>query len=75
MEKPATPIEHIANISKKFVNEKITEYGSDTNDYDFGVIANWKLNRSFSFYTQLEYLKYFERENYTINFGINLIII
>ena len=58
-----------------FVNEKITEYGSDTSDYDFGVIANWKLNRSFSFYTQLEYLKYFERENYTINLGINLIII
>jgi len=58
-----------------FINEKLTEYGSDTNDYDFGVIANWKLNRLLSFYTQLEYLRYFDRENYTINLGINLIII
>jgi hypothetical protein len=58
-----------------FISEKITEYGSDTNDYDFGVIANWKLNRLLSFYTQLEYLRYFNRENYTINLGINLIII
>ena len=33
------------------------------------------LNRLLSFYTQLEYLKYFNRENYTINLGINLIII
>ena len=58
-----------------FISEKITEYGSETSDYDFGVIANWKLNRSLSFYTQLEYLRYFDRENYTINLGINLIII
>ena len=58
-----------------FINEKLTEYGSDTKDYDFGLIGNWKLNRSFSLYTQLEYLNYFNRENYTINLGINLILI
>ena len=58
-----------------FINEKLTEYGSHTKDYDFGLIGNWKLNRSFSLYTQLEYLNYFNRENYTINLGINLILI
>ena len=58
-----------------FINEKLTEHGSDTKDYDFGLIANCKLNRSFSLYTQLEYLNYFNRENYTINLGINLILI
>ena len=58
-----------------FINHKLTEYGSDTTDYDFGIITNYKLTRSLSLYTQLEYLKYFDRENYTVNLGINLIII
>ena len=58
-----------------FVSHKITEYGSETNDYDFGIIANLKLIKSLSLYTQLEYLRYFDRENYTINLGINFIII
>ena len=58
-----------------FINGKLSDYSSDTKDYDFGVIANWKLNRSFSLYSQLEYLNYFNRENYTINLGINLILI
>ena len=58
-----------------FVNKKLTDYGSETNDYDYGIIANYKLTRSLSFYTQLEYLKYFDRENKTINLGINFIII
>jgi hypothetical protein len=58
-----------------FVNKKLTEHGSETNDYDYGIIANYKLTRSLSFYTQLEYLKYFDRENKTINLGINFIII
>tara|TARA_R110002020_G_scaffold42040_1_gene123526 strand:- start:1636 stop:2658 length:1023 start_codon:yes stop_codon:yes gene_type:complete len=58
-----------------FINHKLTEYGSDTNDYDFGIIGNLKLTRSFSIYSQLEYLNYFNRENYTINLGINLILI
>tara|TARA_R100000750_G_C2340501_1_gene93993 strand:+ start:305 stop:1324 length:1020 start_codon:yes stop_codon:yes gene_type:complete len=58
-----------------FINNKLTEYGSETNDYDFGLIGNLKLNKSFSLYSQLEYLNYFDRENYTINLGINLIII
>ena len=58
-----------------FINKKLTEYGSDTYDYDFGIIGNLKLTRSFSLYSQLEYLNYFDRENYTINLGINLIII
>ena len=58
-----------------FINHKLTEYGSDTNDYDYGLIANWKVTRSFSLYSQLEYLNYFNRENYTINLGINFIII
>ena len=58
-----------------FVNKKLTDYGSETNDYDYGIIANYKLTRSLSLYTQLEYLKYFNRENKTINLGINFIII
>jgi hypothetical protein len=58
-----------------FINRKLTDYGSDTNDYDFGVIGNLKLTKSFSLYSQLEYLRYFDRENYTINLGINFIII
>jgi len=58
-----------------FVNKKLTEYGSDTNDYDFGLIGNLKLTKALSLYSQLEYLNYFDRENYTINLGINLIII
>jgi len=58
-----------------FVNKKLTEYGSETNDYDFGLIGNLKLTKAFSLYSQLEYLNYFDRENYTINLGINLIII
>jgi hypothetical protein len=58
-----------------FINHKLTEYGSDTNDYDFGIIGNLKLSKSFSLYSQLEYLNYFDRENYTINLGINFIII
>ena len=58
-----------------FVNHKLTEYGSETNDYDFGITTNYKLTKTLSLYTQLEYLRYFDRENYTINLGINLIII
>tara|TARA_R100001594_G_scaffold114982_1_gene149801 strand:+ start:312 stop:1337 length:1026 start_codon:yes stop_codon:yes gene_type:complete len=56
-------------------NHALTEYATTSNDYDFGMLGNWKLNKWFSFYSQLEYLKYFNRENYTINFGINLILI
>jgi hypothetical protein len=58
-----------------FVNYQLTEYGSETKDYDFGAIANLKLTKWFSIYSQLNYLNYFNRENYTINLGINLIII
>jgi len=58
-----------------FVNKKLTEYGSDTNDYDFGLIGNLKLTKALSLYSQLEYLNYFDRENYTINLGINILII
>jgi len=58
-----------------FVNNKLTEYGSDTNDYDFGLIGNLKLTNALSLYSQLEYLNYFDRENYTINLGINILII
>tara|TARA_R110002012_G_scaffold300021_1_gene499488 strand:+ start:2074 stop:3099 length:1026 start_codon:yes stop_codon:yes gene_type:complete len=58
-----------------FKTYQLTEYASKSNDYDFGVTANLKLTKSFSFYTQLNYLNYFNRENYTINLGINLIII
>ena len=58
-----------------FVNHKLTEYGSDTYDYDFGLIGNLKVTKTFSLYSQLEYLNYFDRENYTINLGINLILI
>ena len=54
---------------------KLTEYGSESMDYDYGLILNYKLTRSLSCYTQLEYLNYFNRENYTINLGINFIII
>ncbi len=58
-----------------FINHKLTEYGSDTNDYDYGIIANLKITKSLSLYSQIEYLNYFNRENYTINLGINFIII
>ena len=58
-----------------FVNNKLTEYGSETNDYDFGLISNLKLTNALSLYSQLEYLNYFDRENYTINLGINILII
>lgn len=58
-----------------FISEKITEYGSTTNDFDFGLIGNLKLTKTLSIYTQLEYLRYFERENYNINIGVNFIII
>ena len=58
-----------------FINHKLTEYGSDTNDYDCGIIANLKITKSLSLYSQIEYLNYFNRENYTINLGINFIII
>ena len=58
-----------------FVNNKLTEYGSETNDYDFGLIGNLKLTNALSLYSQLEYLNYFDRENYTINLGINILII
>tara|TARA_R110002020_G_scaffold92899_2_gene224477 strand:- start:20878 stop:21906 length:1029 start_codon:yes stop_codon:yes gene_type:complete len=56
-------------------NYGLTEYATTTNDYDFGLITNLKVTRWISLYSQLNYLKYFGRENYTINFGINLIII
>ena len=56
-------------------NHAMTEYATTSNDYDFGMIGNVKLNKSLSLYSQLNYLKYFNRENYTINFGINYIII
>jgi hypothetical protein len=58
-----------------FVSHKLTEHGSETNDYDFGLTTNYKLTKRLSLYSQLEYLRYFDRENYTINLGINLIII
>jgi hypothetical protein len=34
-----------------------------------------KLTKALSLYSQLEYLNYFDRENYTINLGINILII
>tara|TARA_R110000824_G_scaffold50124_3_gene140260 strand:+ start:696 stop:1718 length:1023 start_codon:yes stop_codon:yes gene_type:complete len=58
-----------------FANHKLTEYGSDTSDYDYGIIGNLKITKSLSLYSQLEYLNYFNRENHTINLGINLILI
>ena len=58
-----------------FYNYGLTQYATTSNDYDFGIIGNLKLNKWLSFYSQLNYLKYFNRENYTINFGINFIII
>ena len=58
-----------------FVNKKLTDYGSDTVDYDFGLIGNLKVTKALSLYSQLEYLNYFDRENYTINLGINILII
>jgi len=56
-------------------NHGLTEYATTSNDYDFGLVGNLKLTKWFSLYSQLNYLKYFNRENYTINFGINFIII
>ena len=44
-------------------------------DYDFGFIANYKLTTSISIYSQINYLKYFDKENYAINLGINVLII
>lgn len=44
-------------------------------DYDFGFIANYKLTKSISLYSQINYLKYFDKENYSINLGINVLII
>tara|TARA_R100001086_G_scaffold248137_1_gene184237 strand:- start:908 stop:1939 length:1032 start_codon:yes stop_codon:yes gene_type:complete len=58
-----------------FVNSKLTKYGSDTNDYDAGIIANYKITKTLSLYTQIEYLNYFGRENKNINIGINYIIL
>ena len=56
-------------------NYGLTEYATTSNDYDFGLIGNLKLSKWLSLYSQINYLKYFGRENYTVNFGINLIII
>jgi hypothetical protein len=81
---PAVGLSYYLNLEKFFIlaygnyffkGVKITEYGSDAIDYDFGLITNLKITRAFSLYTQLEYLNYFNKENYTINLGINLIII
>ncbi len=58
-----------------FINHKLTEYGSDTNDYDYGIIGNLKITKTLSLYSQVEYLNYFGRENHTINLGINYIIL
>ena len=58
-----------------FINKEITEYGSTSNDYDYGVIANYKLSKTLSIYTQIEYLNYFGRENKNINIGLNYIIL
>ena len=58
-----------------FKSYKLTEYGSQTNDFDCGIIANYKITRAFSLYTQFENLRYFNRENKTINLGINILII
>lgn len=58
-----------------FINHKLTEYSSNTNDYDYGVIGNLKLTRTLSLYSQVEYLNYFGRKNHTINLGINYIIL
>ena len=58
-----------------FINHKLTEYGSNTNDYDYGIIGNLKITKTLSLYSQVEYLSYFGRENHTINFGINYIIL
>lgn len=58
-----------------FINHKLTEYGSDTNDYDYGIIGNLKITKTLSLYSQVEYLSYFGRENHTINLGINYIIL
>ena len=58
-----------------FINHKLTEYASKTNDYDYGIIGNLKITKTLSLYSQVEYLSYFGRENYTINLGINYIIL
>ena len=57
------------------MNKEITEYGSTSNDYDYGVIGNYKLSKTLSIYTQIEYLNYFGRENKNMNIGLNYIIL
>ena len=65
----------MAYVNYLFSNIAITEYASNTIDYDFGLISNLKITKSLSIYTQIEYLNYFNRENYTINLGLNYIIL
>ena len=58
-----------------FKSFKLTEYGHENVDYDFGIIGNLKLTKRFSVYADINYLKYFDKKNHTLNLGINLIII
>ncbi|QDP54462.1 MAG: hypothetical protein GOVbin7581_44 [Prokaryotic dsDNA virus sp.] len=58
-----------------FKSFALTEYGHEGIDYDFGIIGNLKLTRILSLYTDINYLKYFDRKNYSINLGLNLLII
>ena len=58
-----------------FTNYHLTDYSTNTNDYDYGLILNYKLTKSFSIYTEITYLNYFNRTQKSINVGINFLII
>ena len=58
-----------------FTNYHLTDYSTQTNDYDYGVIMNYKLTRGISFYTEINFLNYFNRIQKSVNVGINVLII
>ena len=41
-------------------------------DYQFGLILGWKINKSIGIFAEGEYTKFWDSEIYHSNFGINI---
>jgi len=65
----------LAYINYFFKNYELSKYSTSTNDYDYGLIFNYKLTRSLSIYSEVSYLNYFNRIQQSVNAGINLLIL
>ena len=56
-------------------HKALTQYGYKSGiDYDFGASIQKNINNNISVYMEIVYLSFFDKQNYTVNTGLNYII-